>query len=143
MHHRPVAQAQAGRQIRRVQDRADFLDRQMWDELLIMPFRRDGADLTDLLQGGGDLVFDITHECFDGGQAQIAGHRAVTAARYRIAQRIRLTVELSLPSSFAAFAKLPASAAVIQNLRSRISIVDEGASIVRQDPFPENSDAGH
>ena len=44
-----------------------------------MALCRDGADLTDLLQGGRHLVFDIAHERFDGGEAQIAGDRAVSA----------------------------------------------------------------
>lgn len=35
MQHRPIAQAQAHREIRRVQDRAHFLNRQMRDELLM------------------------------------------------------------------------------------------------------------
>ena len=53
MHHRPITQSEPHREVRRIQDRAHLLHRQMTDELLIMPLRRDGADLTDLLQSGG------------------------------------------------------------------------------------------
>lgn len=72
VHHCPVAHAGSCGKIGGVEDRANFLHRQMADELLIVAFDRDRMDPADLLQGGGHLVFHITHERLDGGESQVA-----------------------------------------------------------------------
>jgi hypothetical protein len=67
------------REIGSVEDRANFLHRQVTDELLIVAFDRDSMDATDLLQGGGHPVFHIAHERLDGGESQVPCRRAVAA----------------------------------------------------------------
>ena len=89
MHHRPIAHAQACRKVRRIQDRAHLLHRQVTDELLIVTLDGDGVDLTDLLQSGRHLVFDIAHERFDRGKTQIAGGGSIAALALDVTKEVQ------------------------------------------------------
>jgi hypothetical protein len=61
----------------------------MTDELLIMALDGDGVDLTDLLQSGRYLVFDVAHERLDRGKAQIAGGGSIAALALDVTKKVQ------------------------------------------------------
>src|SRR5216684_1596644 len=61
----------------------------MTDELLIMALDGDGVDLTDLLQSGRHLVFDVAHERLDRGKAQIAGGDTIATLALDVAKKVK------------------------------------------------------
>src|ERR1700680_2502852 len=82
MQHRSIADSQARRNVWRIQNRTDFVHRQMLNELVLVAFGGDRTDLAHLLQNGGDTVFHITHEGLDRGQSHIAGCSTVAALAF-------------------------------------------------------------
>ena len=79
VQHRAVPQAQPGGEVGRVQDRPHLVHGEVAYELLVVPLYRDGVDPTDLCERRRHVVLDIAHQRADGGEAQIACGRAVSA----------------------------------------------------------------
>src|SRR5205085_2696777 len=59
MEHSTVADSEAGCCVRRVENGADLVHREMPHQSLIMAFARDGMNLSRLCKGRRDAKFDI------------------------------------------------------------------------------------
>jgi len=79
MQHRPIAYAEARVRLRRIEDRADLLHREVSDQWVVMAFGGNGPDLPCLLESRRVTVLDVFHERPDGRQACVPRGRAVLA----------------------------------------------------------------
>ena len=72
----------------RVEDRVNFVHREMPRQPLVMAFTRDGMDLLRLCQRGGHAKFDVPDEGFDGSESPVTGSRAVTTLFLDVTEKV-------------------------------------------------------
>jgi hypothetical protein len=88
MQHGAVADSETSRGIWRVEDRTNFVDREMSHQPLVMAFTRDGMDLLRLCQRGGNAKFDISDEGFDSSEPPVARSRAITTLFLDVREKV-------------------------------------------------------
>jgi hypothetical protein len=79
VQHSAVPNAEAGRQVRGIENGSHLAHREVSHQRLLMALCRDGADLHDLLQRGRDAELDVPHEGFDRREPGVAGGCVVPA----------------------------------------------------------------
>jgi hypothetical protein len=65
VQHSAISNTEARRQIRGVEDCPHLADREVPHQRLVIALYRNGVDLPNLFQGGGDAEFDVPHERLD------------------------------------------------------------------------------
>jgi hypothetical protein len=88
VEHRSVANSKSSCNIGRIEDGLNFLTRQMPHERLIMPFTRDGVDLTRLCQGGGNAELDIPNKGFNCSESSVARGRAIASLFLDVSEEV-------------------------------------------------------
>src|SRR5271165_638612 len=88
VQHSAVSNTEACRQIRGVEDCPHLADREVPHQRLVMALCRNGVDLPDLFQGGGDAEFDVPHERLDRRKPRIAGRCVVMTLLLDVGQEV-------------------------------------------------------
>jgi hypothetical protein len=88
MQHRAIANPETSCGVRRVEDGANFFDREMLHERLVMAFGWNGMYLPHLLQKRGPAKFYVPHEGFDGCESTVACDRAIATLFFDVGKKI-------------------------------------------------------